>query len=97
MTDIHLVICARQKSASAAMAADLSIAEHHAWGARVTAQLDAAIGLTNGGVVLLAGQLYRQPLGPRIGRRARVPMLGLGIGRQRAWLAAQFGEVRRRR
>ena len=47
--------------------ADLSIAERRAWGARVAAQLDAAIGRTDGAIVLLAGRLYRQPLEPCIG------------------------------
>jgi len=143
MTDIHLVACARQKRATAAMAADLytsdlfakarayveavggpwfilsarhgllhplqwvapydmtladlSVAERRAWGARVAAQLDAAIGRADGGIVLLAGRLYRQPLEPWIGERARVPMVGLGIGRQKAWLAAQLADLRRRR
>lgn len=77
--------------------ADLSVAERRAWGARVAAQLDAAIGRPDGAIVLLAGRLYRQPLEPWISERARVPMLGLGIGRQKAWLAAQLADLRRRR
>lgn len=76
--------------------ADLSAAERRAWGTCVAAQLDAAIGPTDGAIVFLAGRLYRQPLEPWIGSRARVPMRGLGIGRQKAWLAAQLADLRRR-
>ncbi|OYX96370.1 MAG: hypothetical protein B7X90_11825 [Novosphingobium sp. 17-62-19] len=57
------------------------------WGARVVEvmaeRIDAAAPL-----IVLAGRNYRDPLWPRIERRASVPMEGLGIGQQLAWLTA---------
>ncbi|AMK26834.1 MULTISPECIES: DUF6884 domain-containing protein [Sphingomonadaceae] len=56
------------------------------WGARVieamAEQIDAAAPL-----IVLAGRNYRDPLWPQIERRASVPMEGLGIGQQLAWLS----------
>jgi len=45
-------------------------------------QIDAAAPL-----IVLAGRNYRDPLWPQIERRASVPMEGLGIGQQLAWLS----------
>ncbi|GAA5063634.1 hypothetical protein GCM10023208_34810 [Erythrobacter westpacificensis] len=65
-----------------------------AWGERVAAQIDAAIGPDFAGeLIFLAGEHYRSPLAAYAGDRARVPMAGLGIGQQKAWLAAQLAEV----
>mgnify|MGYP000002151321 FL=1 len=56
------------------------------WGARVieamAEKIDAAAPL-----IVLAGRNYRDPLWPQIERRASVPMEGLGIGQQLAWLS----------
>src|SRR3546814_4987956 len=56
------------------------------WGARVieamAEQIDAAAPL-----IVLAGRNYRDPLWPQIERRASVPMEGLGICQQLAWLS----------
>lgn len=47
-------------------------------------------------VVILAGRLYRDPIASWAGSRATVPMEGLGIGQQKAWLARQISEARER-
>lgn len=61
------------------------------WGVRVAAQLDAALGAAfQGRIVFLAGRHYRVPLLAYAAGRARVPMAGLGIGQQKAWLAARI-------
>lgn len=73
--------------------ADMSAAERRAWGERVAAQLAEKIGPRTR-VVILAGRLYRDPLATWTGNRATVPMEGLGIGEQKAWLAGQLAEVR---
>lgn len=66
-----------------------------AWGARVVAQLDTALGAAfRGRIVFLAGRHYRAPLLAYAADRARVPMAGLGIGQQKAWLAARIAEGR---
>lgn len=67
----------------------MTAAERRAWGEKVGAQLDEALGRRPRTVIFLAGRLYRQPLSPWVGGRARVPMRGLGIGQQKAWLAAR--------
>lgn len=65
------------------------------WGARVAAQLDTALGAASQGrIVFLAGRHYRTPLLAYAADRARVPMEGLGIGQQKAWLAARIAEGR---
>lgn len=69
--------------------------DRRAWGARVAAQLDAALGPRGEDVVLLAGQLYRKPQEQWLGDRVRVPMRGLGIGQQKAWFATRVAELRR--
>ena len=48
-----------------------------------------------GELIFLAGKHYRVPLAAYAGARARVPMEGLGIGQQKAWLAAQLAEMER--
>ena len=75
--------------------ADRRAADRRAWGARVAAQLAATIGARTP-VVFLAGRFYREPLADWAGDRASVPMEGLGIGAQKAWLAQQLAEIRER-
>jgi hypothetical protein len=76
---------------------DLTAAERRLWGEKTTRQLRRAIGSHHAGpIVFLAGQLYRQPLLAFAGDRAAIPMLGMGIGQQKAWLAAQIAEGRER-
>ncbi len=75
--------------------ADMSAAERRAWGERVSVQLASQIGPRTP-VVILAGRLYREPLAAWAGSRATVPMEGLGIGEQKAWLARQINEARER-
>ena len=58
------------------------------WGEKTVRQLRRAIGPRYAGpIVFLAGRLYREPLLAFAGERAAVPMLGMGIGQQKAWLA----------
>lgn len=75
--------------------ADMSAAERRGWGARVAGQLAAQIGRRTP-VVMLAGRLYHSPIADWAGSRATVPMEGLGIGQQKAWLAARISEARER-
>lgn len=74
---------------------DMTAAERRAWGERVSAQLVEQIGPRTP-VVILAGRLYRDPIANWGGSRATVPMEGLGIGQQKAWLARQISEARER-
>lgn len=46
--------------------------------------------------MFLAGRLYHEPLLAFVGERAAVPMLGMGIGQQKAWLATQIDDGRER-
>lgn len=57
------------------------------WGARVIEAMAREIEADTP-LVVLAGRNYRDPLWPSIQRRASVPMEGLGIGAQLAWLGA---------
>ncbi|WP_323494239.1 DUF6884 domain-containing protein [Sphingomonas sp. 10B4] len=67
------------------------------WGEKTVRQLRRAIGPRHAGpIVFLAGRLYREPLLAFAGERAAVPMLGMGIGQQKAWLAAQIADARER-
>ncbi|MET3762133.1 DUF6884 domain-containing protein [Sphingomonas sp. UYEF23] len=76
---------------------DLTAAERRLWGEKTVCQLRRAIGPRYAGpIVFLAGRLYREPLLAFAGERAVVPMLGMGIGQQKAWLAAQIAEGRER-
>nr|WP_277923738.1 DUF6884 domain-containing protein [Sphingomonas sp. TREG-RG-20F-R18-01] len=76
---------------------DLTAAERRLWGEKTTRQLRRAIGPRHAGpIVFLAGRLYREPLLAFAGNRATIPMLGMGIGQQKAWLAAQIVEQRER-
>jgi len=45
---------------------------------------------------LFAGRLYREPLLAFVGKRAVIPMEGMGITQQKAWLAQQIAEQRKR-
>jgi len=66
-----------------------------AWGERVATQIDKALGRRFAGeLIFLAGRHYRTPLLDYAADRARVPMEGLGIGQQKAWLAARIAEAR---
>ena len=68
--------------------ADLDRAARHAWAHRVLGDLRATLHLGDT-VVFLAGRLYRADLAPALaadGHRIDVPMEGLGIGQQLAWL-----------
>ena len=75
--------------------ATMPAAERRAWGVRVSAQLAEQIGARTP-VVMLAGRHYRDPLAAWAGSRVRVPMEGLGIGQQKAWLAAQVAQIEER-
>jgi hypothetical protein len=76
---------------------DMSATERRLWGEKTVRQLRRAIGPRHAGpIVFLAGRLYREPLLAFAGERAAVPMLGMGIGQQKAWLAAQIAEGRER-
>ncbi|MBB3589002.1 DUF6884 domain-containing protein [Sphingomonas sp. BK481] len=76
---------------------DLTAAERRLWGEKTVRQLRRAIGPRYAGpIVFLAGRLYREPLLAFAGERAAVPMLGMGIGQQKAWLASQIIKGRER-
>lgn len=75
--------------------ATMTAAERRAWGERVTTQLAEQIGPRTP-VVMLAGRHYRDPLSEWAGSRASVPMAGMGIGQQKAWLAAQVARIEER-
>ncbi|EQB12976.1 DUF6884 domain-containing protein [Sphingobium lactosutens] len=64
----------------------MKVGARRLWGARVfeamAEQIDPAAPL-----IVLAGRKYRDPLWPSIKRRASVPMEGLAIGQQLAWLS----------
>lgn len=76
---------------------DPTAAERRLWGEKTVRQLRRAIGPRYAGpIVFLAGRLYREPLLAFAGERAAVPMLGMGIGQQKAWLAAQIADGRER-
>ena len=76
---------------------DLSAAERRIWGQKTVVQLRRAIGARHPGpIVFLAGRLYREPLLGFAGDRAVIPMEGMGIGQQKAWLAQQIAEGRDR-
>lgn len=69
---------------------DLAAEERRRWGETTVAQLRGVIGLAHSGlIVFLAGLLYREPLLAFAGTRAVIPMAGMAIGRQKAWLAAR--------
>lgn len=73
--------------------ARMSAAQRRLWGVRVIEamgrQIEAAAPL-----IVLAGRNYRDPLWSAIEHRASVPMEGLGIGEQLAWLAARVKATR---
>ncbi|OYY75783.1 MAG: hypothetical protein B7Y43_17925 [Sphingomonas sp. 28-62-20] len=76
---------------------DLSAAQRRLWGEMTVRQLRRAIGLRHPGpIVFLAGRLYREPMLDFSGDRAAIPMAGMGIGQQKAWLAAQIAAARKR-
>lgn len=76
---------------------DLTAAERRLWGEKTVRQLRRSIGPRYAGpIVFLAGRLYREPLLAFAGERAAIPMLGMGIGQQKAWLAAQIADGRER-
>ena len=78
---LHLLTCPGMTALGA-----MKASARRLWGARVieamAEQIDAAAPL-----IVLAGRNYRDPLWPQIERRASVPMEGLGIGQQLAWLS----------
>lgn len=72
--------------------AHMPIGQRRAWGARVAVQLDQLIE-RSAPVVMLAGRLYRDPLEPWAGDRVSIPMMGMGIGQQKAWLAQAVAQL----
>ncbi len=73
----------------------LSAQQRRVWGDMTARQLREAIGADQAGpVVFLAGQLYREPLLDLAGDRAVIPMKGMRIGEQKAWLAIQVADLR---
>ena len=66
----------------------MRVADRRAWAERVLGQLDA-LDLRGRQVIFLAGKRYREFLSPALqgqGVVVSVPMVGLGIGKQLAWL-----------
>lgn len=66
----------------------MSASERRAWGVRVVEQLQGLAYPASAPVEVLAGRHYRLPLARWLGERAVVPMEGLAIGHQLAWLTA---------
>lgn len=67
--------------------ATMSVHQRRAWGDRVVAQLIERGHGDDAQIVMLAGVRYRQPISDWLGERAIVPMKGLAIGQQLAWLS----------
>jgi hypothetical protein len=77
--------------------AALTPAQRQMWAEQVTRQLRAAIDPRHSGdIVFLAGAEYRDHLLPIAGGRARVPMAGMVIGEQKAWLIRQTAALQPR-
>ena len=57
------------------------------WAGTVIARLQT-MPLTDRPMIFLAGALYREHLVPWAGDRTQIPMQGMGIGQQKAWLKA---------
>lgn len=66
--------------------ARMPAAARRLWGARVIEAMGRQIE-ADAPLIVLAGRNYRDPLWQSIARRASVPMEGLGIGAQLAWLS----------
>ena len=67
----------------------MPIGERREWAERVYQQLRQVTDPSQHRLVFLAGERYRQPLSTMLadaGYKVEVPMLGLGIGQQLAWL-----------
>lgn len=67
----------------------LGVVERREWAERVYGEIRAQL-VGHSRVVFLAGQRYREYLAPKLiadGYRVEVPMEGLTIGRQIAWLS----------
>lgn len=76
---------------------DLSAVGRRLWGEMTVRQLRRATGPRHPGpIIFLAGRLYREPLLDFAGDRAVIPMEGMGIGQQKAWLAAEIAAGRER-
>lgn len=63
--------------------------ERRTWSSRVVGQLDEVVG-ANAKVIFLAGERYRSGLVAWAAGRYEVPMQGLAIGQQKAWLKANL-------
>jgi hypothetical protein len=71
----------------------MSPADRHAWGEMVLGQLARLTYPADAPVVVLAGIRYREPLQAWLGNRAIIPMAGMPIGRQLAWLTSQVNQA----
>jgi hypothetical protein len=67
----------------------MSAADRRNWGEGVVRQLEELEYASTAPIVVLAGTRYREPLTAWLGSRAVVPMAGLAIGQQLAWLTAR--------
>lgn len=85
----HLVAPERRLAPYEATLLRMKQIERKEWAKRVTAQV-LSISTNRDQVVILAGKRYREFLTPNLeaeGYEIKVPMKGLGIGRQLAWLS----------
>lgn len=62
------------------------------WGERVLDELARVVDVA-APLIVLAGRRYRDPLWPSIAPRTAVPMEGLAIGEQLAWLSRATAEI----
>lgn len=65
------------------------------WALDVIDQAHGKIDFRNDEIIFLAGDKYRKFLQP-LSRNARVPMEGLGIGKQLAWLKSKIKAIERK-
>jgi hypothetical protein len=71
----------------------MSAADCRNWGEGVVRQLEELEYASTAPIVVLAGTRYREPLAAWLGTRVVVPMAGLAIGQQLAWLTARVRDM----
>jgi cytoplasmic iron level regulating protein YaaA (DUF328/UPF0246 family) len=70
-------------------------AEVKDWALDVIEQMEGKVNFQKDEIIFLAGERYRKFLLP-LCRNAKVPLLGLGIGKQLGWLKKKLSSVQRK-